>query len=105
MNRKSTAGGITLTLERVTYSPGQPEAVICMEPREGVRGWFSGGRDLSYQSFRWLKGKGDCVEMVFRNDPSAGPSSVTVEQVELNPVSDGEMVRGPWAFEFEAPAP
>ena len=105
VHRKATVGGITLTLERVTYSPGQPEAVICMEPREGVRGWFPGGRDLSYEGFRWMKGEGDCLEMVLRNGPLAGPSSVTVEQVELNPASDGEVVRGPWTFEFEAPAP
>jgi len=33
----------------------------------------------------------------------AGSSSLTVEQVELNPASDGEVIRGPWTFEFEVP--
>jgi hypothetical protein len=31
VNREATAGGITLKLERVTRSPGQPETVICLE--------------------------------------------------------------------------
>jgi hypothetical protein len=105
VNEKATADRITLKLERVTDSPGQPEAVICMEPREGVRSWFPGGRDLSYEGFKWLKGEGDCLKMVLRNGPLAGPSSLTVEQVELNPASDGEVIRGPWTFEFEVPEP
>jgi len=105
VNEKATADNITLKLERVTDSPGQPEAVICMEPREGVRSWFPGGGDLSYEGFKWLKGEGDCLEMVLRNGPLAGPSSLTVEQVELNPASDGEVIRGPWTFEFEVPEP
>ena len=45
-NREATAGGITLKLERVTDSPGQPEAVICLEPRDGVRGRVPIGEDM-----------------------------------------------------------
>jgi len=46
VNREATAGGITLKLERVTRFPGQPEAVICLEPRDGVRGRLPIGEDM-----------------------------------------------------------
>ena len=99
VNQKDTANGITLTLKRVTDSPGRPEAVICFEPPDDVRGWFPMGKDLNSEDINW---EGNCVEMLL-NVPLDGRSSVTVEQIELNPAYDGELVRGPWTFEFEAP--
>lgn len=109
VNRKATASGITLTLERVKDSPGRPEAVVCLELSNGVvRGWFPIGEDLSSEAPSRVVGEGNCLEMLL-NDPLEGPSSVTVEQIELNPVSkEAELVSGPWRFEFgvhETPGP
>ena len=49
-----------------------------------------------------VAGEGDCLEVML-SDPLVGPSSVTVAQVEFNPASDGDVIRGPWTFEFELP--
>jgi hypothetical protein len=103
VNQKDTANGVTLTLERVTDSPGRPEAVICFEPQDDVRGWFPIGKDLNSETLNWSR-SGHCVEMML-NDPLEGHSSVTVEQIEFNPASDGELIRGPWRFDFEVPGP
>ena len=103
VDEKATASGITLTLKRVTDSPGRPEAVVCLEPAHGVRGWYPIGEDLNFEAPGQVAGEGNCLEVLL-NDPLDGPSSVTVEQVELNPVSkEEEMIRGPWRFEFEVP--
>ena len=102
MDRKATDSGITLTLERVTDSPGQPEAVVCLRPTDGVRGWFPSGGNLSLEGSKPIDGQGKCLEVML-NDPLVGPSSLTVAQVELNPASDGDVIRSPWTFEFEVP--
>jgi hypothetical protein len=103
VNQKDTANGITLTLERVTDSPGRPEAVICFESQDDVRGWFPIGKDLNSETLNWSR-SGHCLEMLL-NDPLEGRSSVTVERIEVNPATDGELVRGPWTFEFKVPDP
>jgi hypothetical protein len=103
VNQKDTANGVTLTLERVTDSPGRPEAVICFEPQNDVRGWFPIGKDLNSETLKWSR-SGHCVEMML-NAPLEGHSSVTVERIEFNPASDGELIRGPWRFDFEVPGP
>jgi hypothetical protein len=108
VNQKDTANGITLTLERVTDSPGRPEAVICFEPPDDVRGWFPIGKDLNTEDFSWVAGEGHCVEMLL-NDPLEGHSSVMVERIEVNPhcpscAKQEEMIRGPWRFDFEVPS-
>jgi hypothetical protein len=69
-----------------------------------MRGWFPMGKDLNYEDFSWVDGKGHCVEMML-NDPLESHSSVTVERIELNPANDGELIRGPWRFDFEVPGP
>jgi len=107
INEKDTASGITLTLDRVTDSPGRPAAVICPEPQDDLRGWFPGGKDLILDSLSPAAGKGQCLEMLL-NDPLDGRSSVTVTQIEVNPMCpscarEEEIVRGPWTFEFEVP--
>jgi len=104
VGQKATASGITLTLERVTDSPGQPEAVVCLEPRDGVRGWAPAGEDLAVGDLIPVAGEGDCLRVPLSRRLD-DPSSVTVEQIELNPANDGEVIRGPWTFEFEAPGP
>lgn len=107
VNEKDTAGGITLTLDQVTDSPGRPAAVICLEPQDGVRGWFPSGRDLISDSTGPVAGKRNCYEMLL-DDPLDGRSSVTVTHVEVNPMCpscarEEEIIRGPWTFEFEMP--
>jgi len=102
VNQEATASGITLTLERVTDSPGRPEAVVCLEPSDDVRGWYPIGEDLNFEAPSRVAGEGSCLEILL-NDPLEGPSSVTVEQIELNPASDGELVSGPWSFAFKVP--
>jgi len=102
VNRKATAGGITLTLERVSDFPGQPEAVVCLEPTDGARAWYPTGEDLAIEAPSPVAGEGDCLRIPLSR-PLDGPSSVTVEQVELNPADDGEVIRGPWRFDFEVP--
>ena len=104
VNQKATASGVTLTLERVTDSPGQPEAVLCLEPHPEVRGWVPGGEDLAVEAPLPVAGEGDCLQVPLSRRLD-GPSSLTVEQVELNPADDGEVIRGRWTFEFEAPGP
>lgn len=104
VNQKATASGLTLALKRVTGSPGRPEAVVCLEPTDGVRGMFPIGGDLSSETSGPVAGEGDCMEMLLK-DPLDGPSSVAVEQIELNPGGEGELIRGPWRFDFEVPGP
>lgn len=98
VDRTATASGTTLTLERVTDSPGQPEAVLCLESRDGVRGWFPVGEDVGSVAPTPVAGEGDCLQVML-NHPLDGPSSVTVPQIE----KDGEVIRGPWRFDFEMP--
>ena len=53
VNKKATAKGVTLGLDRVIDSPGRPRAVICYEPPDDEHYWFSygGGGYLP----RWLE--------------------------------------------------
>ena len=102
VNKKDTASGITLTLERVTDSQGRPKAVVCLGLPDGARGWYPSGEDLSSEAPSQVAGEGSCLQMLL-NDPLAGPSSVTIGQIEFNPASDGELTRGPWRFDFEVP--
>lgn len=100
VDQKVMASGITLTLERVTDSPGQPEAVICLKSRDSVRSWYPVGRDLATEVPSPVAGEGDCLEVLL-DDPLNGPSSVTVAEIE----KEGEVIRGPWRFDFEMPGP
>jgi hypothetical protein len=102
VNRKATASSITLTLERVTDSPGRPEAVLCLEARRDVRGWVPAGEDLALEAPDPAAGDGNCLQVMLSR-PLDGPSSVTVQQIELNPANDGDVINGPWTFEFETP--
>ncbi len=103
VDQKTTASGITLTLERVTDSPGRPKAVVCLESTDDVRGWYPVGEDLGSEAPSPLSGEGNCLEMLL-NDPLDGPSSVTVAQIEVCPTcAKEELISGPWRFDFEVP--
>lgn len=101
VDRSATASGITLTLERVTDSPGQPEAVICLKSRDSVRGWLPIGEDMGPEVSIPVNGEGHCLQTPLRR-PLDGRSSVSVAKVQVNPL-EGKVIRGPWTFEFEAP--
>lgn len=98
VNRKDTAKGTTLTLKRVTDSPGQPEAVVCLKSQDSMRGWFPIGRDLATVAPRPVAGEDDCLKVLL-NEPLNGPSSVTVAEI----MTEGKVIRGPWRFDFEMP--
>lgn len=107
VDQTATAGGITLTMKQVTDSPGQPEAEVCMEPQDGVRGWFPIGEDLASEAPVPVTGKGNCLRIPLSRSLD-GPSSVTVNQIEINPFcsscsNEEKMVSGPWRFDFEMP--
>lgn len=100
VDQEATADGITLTLERVTDSPGQPEAVVCLNPRDSVHGWYPVGGDLATEVPNSVPGEGNCLEVLLE-DPLNGPSSVTVAEIEKGE----KVIRGPWRFEFEMSGP
>lgn len=113
VDQQDTAGGITLTLERVSTSPGRPEGVFCFDPPDADLDWYPTGGDLEFEGGP-VAGKGHCVEMLL-NVPLEGRSSVTVGELEgIPPCPSGNdevcqkkerLIRGPWTFEFEVPAP
>lgn len=103
VGQKDTAGGVALTLERITDSPGRPEAVVCLESRDGVRGWYPAGEDLAIEEAPSpVAGKGDCLQIPLSR-PLDGPSSITITQIETDPAEDGQVIQGPWTFEFDVP--
>jgi hypothetical protein len=114
VNERDTAGGITLTLERVSNSPGRPQGVFCFAPPDNEHDWFLRGEDLAFEGGP-VAGRGHCLEMLL-NVPLEGRSSVTVSEIEgiipRCPSGNDEAcakrdrtIRGPWTFEFEVPAP
>lgn len=103
VGQRAAAGGITLTLERLKDSPGHPEAVVCLESPDNVRGWYPAGEDLAMEGTSQVAGGRDCLRIPLRR-PLDGSSSITVEQIELNPLK-GEVIQGPWRFEFDGPGP
>lgn len=114
VNQQDTAGGITLTLERVSNSPARPQGVFCFDPPNDEHDWFLTGGDLAGEGGP-VAGKGHCREMLL-NVPLEGRSSVTVAQIEgiipRCPSGNDEAcanrdrtIHGPWTFEFEVPAP
>ena len=124
VGQKSTAEGITLTLDRVINSPGRPQAVICYEAPDDERSWFlQGGRGTDFGgwgSSGSMKGvtSSGCQRLLLK-DPLKGRSSlevVTLEGMPDCPEDDAEaaeacyrrvgdrMIRGTWRFEFDVPA-
>ena len=112
INERDTAGGVTLTLERVSNSPARPQGIFCFDPPDDAHDWFLTGGDLTGEGGP-VAGRGHCLEMLL-NVPLEGRSSVTVAEIEgiipRCPSGNGEAcakrdrtIRGPWTFEFEAP--
>ena len=107
VGQKDTAGATTLTLERVILSLGRPQAVLCLEPRDGVRNWSPYGKDMRVSSYEPVAGEGNCLRAGLGR-PLDGRSSVTVDQIDINTWwAEGPhgVIRGPWKFEFEVPEP
>ena len=113
VDERDTAGGVTLTLERVSNSPARPQGVFCFDPPDDAHDWILTGGDLAFEGGP-VPGKGHCLEMLL-NVPLGGRSSVTVAEIEGIPhcpsgndevcAKKERTIRGPWTFEFEVPAP
>jgi len=111
INQKETASGLTLSLERVSNSPGRPQGVFCFQPPDDEHDWFPTGGDLAFEGGP-VPGERHCLEMLL-NGPLEGRSSVTVAQIEGIPhcpsgndevcARQERTIQGPWTFEFEAP--
>ena len=115
VGQEETAGGITMTLERVLNSPGKPQAVVCFEPPDDGYEWRPSTAPTGFQTEEPLpveRAEGGCWSLTLE-DPVEGPSSVKVTDLFGDPRAekamqgdeDGRRIRGPWTFEFEAPAP
>ncbi len=114
VNQDATAKGITLTLERVVNSPARPQAVVCIDPPDDEHTWRTPLQELDGMPTdpatapRQLSG--NCWAHTL-DEPVEGSSSVTVAYIDglprdpSDPDQDGKRIRGPWTFEFEAPAP
>jgi hypothetical protein len=130
VNRKATAKGVTLRLDRVIDSPGRPRAVVCYQPPDDEHVWFSyggAGTFLGGWSTSGWAGTGSmrgippakCQKLMLRA-PAEGRTSFEVRMLEgwpRCPYKDPEAfeacyeeigyrtIRGPWRFEFRVPIP
>jgi hypothetical protein len=113
LNRRVEAEGIPLTLERVVDSPVLPQAVVCFEPPDDEHRWMPWLEDDgSYPKVTSNPQKlGDGCWSLTMDRAVEGHTSVTVDHLEGFPASGTgttvrpKNIRGPWTFEFEAPAP
>ncbi len=130
VNKKATAKGVTLRLDRVIDSPGRPRAVICYEPPDDKHYWFSYGGEGVFQEGWSTSGwfatgstrsvpPAKCQKLMLKS-PAEGRTSFEVRMLEGEPdcpynnAEDYEAcyekigyrtIRGPWRFEFEVPNP
>ena len=113
VGQKETAGGITLTLERILNSPGKPQAVVCFDPPNDDYEWRPSTAPTGFQVNEPLPVdplKGDCWSLTIEN-PVEGSSSVKVTEIFGYPRTEkakqeyegGKEIEGPWTFEFTAP--
>ncbi|CAA9509308.1 MAG: hypothetical protein AVDCRST_MAG05-2923 [uncultured Rubrobacteraceae bacterium] len=114
VDEEDTAEGISVTLDRVVNSPELPQAWICFEPPDDdYRDWTpwlaaqdSGPENEAMSPFQ----VGDGCWSLTLAGPVEGRSSITVAALDGFPRDPSDMregpktVRGPWTFEFEAPA-
>ena len=108
-----TTKGITLTLERVLNSPSRPQAIVCFDPPTPNEDylWRPSTAPTGFQREEPLPVqdlKGGCWSLTLE-EPAEGRSSVTVTELfgyprTMQQDEDGKQIRGPWTFEFEAPA-
>jgi hypothetical protein len=128
VNRKATAEGITLRLDRVIASPGRPQAVVCYLPPDNEHVWFiNGGAGTLFNGWStsgwvstgtaWGNPPKKCHKLMLR-EPAEGRTSFEVRSLEGEPdcpydnAKDFEecyeeigyrTIRGPWRFEFRVP--
>jgi hypothetical protein len=126
INKKATAKGVTLRLERVIDSPGRPQAVVCYLPPDDEHVWFiNGGAGTLFGGWStsgwsstgraWGNPPKKCHKLMLR-EPAEGRTSFEVGSLEGEPDcpydEDFEacyeeigyrMIRGPWKFEFRVP--
>ncbi len=115
VGQRETAAGVTMTLERVLNSPGKPQAVVCFEPPDDDYEWRPSTAPTGFQTEEPLPvdGLGDGCWALTLEDPVEGRSSVKVTELfgyprtekAMQEDEDGGQIKGPWTFEFEAPAP
>lgn len=115
VDQKATKGGVTLTLERVLNSPSRPQAIVCFDPPNEDYEWRPSTAPTGFQREEPLpvRGLGGGCWSLTLEEPVEGRSSVTVTELFGYPRTegaiqgdeDGKEIRGPWTFEFEAPAP
>ena len=127
-DKKATAKGMTLRLDRVIDSPGRPRAVVCYLPPDRKHFWFShggAGTFLDGWSTSGWAGTGSmksippakCQKLMLR-EPPEGRTAFEVSALEGMPdcpydnAEDFEacyeeigdrMIRGPWKFKFRMP--
>jgi len=110
------AEGIPLTLERVVDSPVLPQAVVCFEAPDNGHRWTPWLEDDgSYPKVTSNPQKlGDGCWSLTMDRAVEGRTSVAVAYLDgmpTGPPDPGQTsvtpktIRGPWVFEFEAPAP
>jgi hypothetical protein len=131
VNRKATAKGVTLRLDRVINSPGRPRAVICYQPPDDKHYWFMYGGGAGVFQDGWSTSgwagtgsmssvpPGKCQKLMLEA-PVEGRTSVEVKRLEGEPdcpynnAKDFEAcyekigyrtIRGPWKFVFKVPSP
>jgi hypothetical protein len=116
LNQKVEADGVSLTLKRVVDSPILPQAVVCFEPPDDEHRWTPWLEyDESYEEGVGSAPQklGDGCWSLMMAAPVEGRTSVTVTNLEGMPRGgppagatsfDPKTIRGPWTFEFDAPA-
>jgi hypothetical protein len=126
VNRKATAKGITLRLDRVINSPGRPRAVVCYLPPDDEHLWtLYGGAGTLFHGWStsgwvstgmsWSNPPKRCHKLMLR-EPAEGRTSFEVSALEgwpNCPYNDDfeecfeeigyKTIRGPWRFEFKVP--
>jgi hypothetical protein len=126
VNKKATAEGVTLRLDRVINSPGRPRAVVCYQPPDDEHVWYInggagtllGGWSTSgwvSTGMSWGNPPKRCHKLMQRA-PAEGRTSFEVRSLAGEPDcpydEDYEAcyeeigyrtIRGPWRFEFKVP--
>jgi len=116
LNQRVEAEGVAMTLRRVVASPVVPQAVVCFEPPDdGHRWtpWFEDDGSYPKVGSNPQKLEDGCWSLTM-DHAVEGRTSVTVASLDgmpTGPLDPGQTrvnpktIRGPWTFEFEAPAP
>jgi hypothetical protein len=126
LNKKATAEGVTLRLDRLIDSPGRPRAVVCYRPPDDEHVWFiNGGAGTLLGGWStsgwvstgsaWGNPPKRCHKLMLRA-PAEGRTSFEVRSLQGEPDcpydEDFEAcyekigyraIRGPWKFEFRVP--